>query len=1105
MNLRQKTFLFIFCALVFLFIVFFLLIREVIGDSFQKIEYSNTKLNLLRVKEAINDNLKNLNTTAKDWSDWDDTYNYLKGGCPDYLKKNLIEKTYIDLNLNFIILINIYGEILYSSGFNLKEQKFDPIPHELNKIEYWENNLFFSKSIKNPFIGIISKGKQPFLFTARPVLNSFARGNPSGTLIMGRYLDAMEITKLRNITRLPLEIEIINRENNSQSKISDTLSVAYLNADIIRGEYYLPDIHGQRNIKININQERNINHEWQTTLKYFTFYFLLTGLIFGLIMLIFIEKVVLKKIKKLNSAVSLIGEDNYNLKDITISGKDEIAALVANIKKMLSLLENSQKKFKGLVEQSLVGIYIIKNYKMIYVNPKVEEISGYTSSELLEFDGILDIIHKDDVDFLKKNIYDLEAGNSSGLSDIARVIRKDNKIIFVELFGTAMTVNNEVFVIGVFLDITERKKIEKSLLESEKQYRTIVENTGTSTIIIEDDLTISLINVEFEKLSGYKREEIERKMNLNKFFSEEDSEKMRKYHEMRKFNQNSAPRQYSCTFIDKNGKEHEVLNTVALITESNKSIVSLLDITEIKQISQALIQSEERYKRMTESIQDGLTLIENGRIVYVNSHLSRITGYSREEILSMNFEDFIIPEERERYNIIVKDSIKNSKLPPEFESEIIRKDGTQRYIRNRYSFDKTGGNVLGLFIITTDITEKIKMDERLRKTEALESLGNLAGGVAHDLNNKLGPMVGYPDILLIHIKRIIEKNKIPQSEFLKLEKGINTMKKAAQESADEVQDLLTLARRIQYSLIPTDLNDIVKSIVESPAFLIRKQKNENIVLNIDLKPELMNIKGSETHLNKVMMNIIMNAFDAMPNGGKLSIITDNEYIDKPINAYDDLIPVNEYVTLVIEDTGSGIKPEYLQKIFEPFFTKKTMKQGSGTGLGLAIVYGIVKDHNGFITLKSEYGIGTSFKLYFPATREKIKTTQDLDEIPGGNEFILIVDDDESQREIASQILQTLGYKTHAVKNGRESLTFLADNRADLVLLDMIMEEDFDGLVTYSEILKIRPDQKSVIVSGFSENTRVKEAQKLGVGAFLRKPYTMEKIALVIRSVLDKNS
>ena len=232
--------------------------------------------------------------------------------------------------------------------------------------------------------------------------------------------------------------------------------------------------------------------------------------------------------------------------------------------------------------------------------------------------------------------------------------------------------------------------------------------------------------------------------------------------------------------------------------------------------------------------------------------------------------------------------------------------------------------------------------------------------------------------------------------------------------------------------------------------------------------------------------------------------TENRYIDRPIRGYDD-IDEGDYVTLTVSDTGVGITSEDIGRIFEPFYTKKVMGR-SGTGLGMAVVWGTVKDHKGYIDVQSTEGEGARFTLFFPATREKLPKDQDsvvIDDYMGEGESILVVDDIKEQREIAFTILSELAYSVNIVSSGEEAIEYIKRNSVDLLVLDMIMEPGIDGLDTYKRILEVHPGQRAIIASGFSETERIKEAQKLGAGKYIKKPYTLEKIGLAIREELEK--
>ena len=389
--------------------------------------------------------------------------------------------------------------------------------------------------------------------------------------------------------------------------------------------------------------------------------------------------------------------------------------------------------------------------------------------------------------------------------------------------------------------------------------------------------------------------------------------------------------------------------------------------------------------------------------------------------------------------------------------------------------------------------ERHKLEFQLQRAQKMEAIGTLAGGVAHDLNNVLCGLVGYPQLLLL---------EIPGDSPLR--EAILTIQQSGEKAAEIVQDLLTLARRGVSISVVVNLNNIISDYLRSPEYGKLKAFHPNIHLETNLETDLLNILGSPIHLSKTVMNLVSNAAEAMPDGGEFYITTENRYLDRPVRGYGN-VDEGDYVVLTVSDAGIGISSEDTEKIFEPFYTKKIMGR-SGTGLGMAVVWGTVKDHNGYIDVQSTAGKGTSFTLYFPATRQESaqgKAPLRLEEYNGKGESILIVDDVKEQREIASLMLKKLGYAVKSVASGEEAVDYLKNNSADLLVLDMIMDPGIDGLETYKRILQLHPKQKAIIVSGFSETERVKEIQKLGAGPYLKKPYLLEKIGHAVRLELDK--
>jgi signal transduction histidine kinase/ActR/RegA family two-component response regulator len=390
--------------------------------------------------------------------------------------------------------------------------------------------------------------------------------------------------------------------------------------------------------------------------------------------------------------------------------------------------------------------------------------------------------------------------------------------------------------------------------------------------------------------------------------------------------------------------------------------------------------------------------------------------------------------------------------------------------------------------------EKKSLEEQLARSQKMEALGLLAGGVAHDLNNVMFGLVSYPDYL---------KSKVsPQDPIYR---SLTTICDSGRKAAAIVDELLTLARRGVPATQVLDLNEVIKEALNSAQF----NKLSGIHADVRIVPLISDtplvVKGSPLHLNKITMNLISNAAEALPEGGRVIISTAKCYVDESIRGYSD-VAQGKYALLQVEDNGIGIDEKDLPHIFEPFYTKKIMGR-SGTGLGMAVVWGAVQDHHGFIDIRSTGGTGTVIKVYLPISAESICTPEHsfpTSKYFGNGESILIVDDQREQCDIAAEILTDLGYVVQTVESGEAAVDFFRNQTVDLILLDMIMDPGMDGLETYQQILELHPGQKAIIVSGFSESERVKSARELGASAYVRKPYVIEELGIAIRSALTSD-
>ena len=524
------------------------------------------------------------------------------------------------------------------------------------------------------------------------------------------------------------------------------------------------------------------------------------------------------------------------------------------------------------------------------------------------------------------------------------------------------------------------------------------------------------------------------------------------------------------------------------------------DITARKQAEEALRKSEEKFVKTFQSNPAciGLSRLRDGLVIEANDVMLKLLGYSRDEFIGHSLPELGVwndPADREQLlqTVITEGRSQNREY-------WLRKRSGELLLCNHSAESIRIENETHIIFTFSDLTEQRQaeeerkmLQERLQRAEKMESLGLLAGGVAHDLNNALGILVGYAEFLYESM-----------AEDDPLREDARSILIGGQQAAAIVQDLLTLARRGVQTRTVVQINKIVTEYLKSAEFTKLMPSHPDIRVTAELSDDLLKIAGSPAHLSKTLMNLVSNAAEAITSGGDVIIRTENRYLDRPVSGYEK-VEEGDYVVLTVSDEGKGIAADDMRRIFEPFYTKKVMGR-SGTGLGLSVVWGTVKDHSGYIDVRSSEDRGTTFTLYFPVTRQEIgadEVATPPDEFMGRGESILVVDDVKEQRDLAGRILTRLNYRVARVESGEEAVDYLKTKEADLVVLDMIMDPGIDGFETYRRILEIKPGQRAVIVSGFAETERVAMAQSLGAGAYVRKPYIMAKIGAAIRRELDR--
>ncbi len=492
----------------------------------------------------------------------------------------------------------------------------------------------------------------------------------------------------------------------------------------------------------------------------------------------------------------------------------------------------------------------------------------------------------------------------------------------------------------------------------------------------------------------------------------------------------------------------------------------------------------------------------DGSIEYINQHFQQMYGYTQEDIKDIfSWIDQAYPDQEAKdkakkfWQTDLQRALTEKQAFVTKEKVLKSKDGTSRDIIITFTLieDRI---VISLDDRTTFNSLKNKEQEILFKkarAKKMEAIGLMAGGVAHDLNNILSGIVSYPDLLLL---------QLPSNSELR--KPIEIIQKSGIRAAQVVSDLLTVARGVASPRQAAWINDIIHEFLNSPEMEILRNTHPDVRVEAYLlsDDDQKFIQCSRIHIKKSIMNLLFNAAEAMESGGRIRISSSYATLDED-EIQDEKLTSGEYIVLSVEDDGKGISAEDQEHIFEPFYTKKKMGK-SGTGLGLSIVWNTVQDHNGIIKLKSDTN-GTRFDLYFPVSHQEkilVKSSGHSENVKGNGEKILIVDDEETQLEITSQILKQMNYTPYTAGSGEEALEFLKEHQVDLVLLDMIMGEGLNGRETYEKMIKKRPGLKAIIVSGYAHNTEVDQALKLGVNAYVAKPYSIHQLTQVIRDILD---
>jgi len=645
---------------------------------------------------------------------------------------------------------------------------------------------------------------------------------------------------------------------------------------------------------------------------------------------------------------------------------------------------------------------------------------------------------------------------------------------------------------GIIRDVTQEKELRERLRESEAWYRTVFESYAAAIFVIDADDIISMTNLQARFLSGYEKEEIEGRLKWTDLVHQDDIPMLAESRKKRLETLDETIKTYRIRLKAKEGYKW-VYMSVGFIPALKKTIASLIDITEQVKKEEELRHREMIFRQALEASPLPIILYDTElRPTFLNEAFERLFGWSKEEFLSKGLMVLPhIPEElRSEANEFVQEIYK--KGITQRRTKRFTKDGrTLDVLLTGGAFKDQLGNPMGIIVFLMDITEEERINAQLKQLTKLEAIANVTSGISHDFNNILQAIYGFTQVMLL--------KKTPEDPDYK---RLRAIEESCERARDLIQNLLVFARKAEVRLKPINLNREVKQNVSILERLLPKMIN----IELDLEHELHTISADTTQLQQILLNLSVNARDAMPEGGTLTFRTQNVYLDEDYCKGHLGFEPGEYVLLAVSDTGVGIPKEIRDKIFDPFFTTK--EAGKGTGLGLSIVYGIVKAHKGHINVYSEEGKGTTFKIYFPAILTDEMARKEREEnfhLPmGKGERVLVVDDEESLQDILSETLSKYNYRVMGAMTGEEALRICSEkgNEIALILLDLNMP-GMGGIKCLKELEKTDLKAKVIIISGYAPNGDIKKEVTSRNLPYLLKPFDIPSLMRTIRRLLDE--
>jgi two-component system, cell cycle sensor histidine kinase and response regulator CckA len=789
---------------------------------------------------------------------------------------------------------------------------------------------------------------------------------------------------------------------------------------------------------------------------------------------------------------SFIGSHMNGLRKKLTTSLDELSNANNELQKVNDLIKQSKDRYRSILDNMEEAYYEVDlEGNLSFFNSTAVKNLGYSNEEMMgmNFRRFVDTENAHKV---------FEAYHKVFLTGDAI---KGFDWEFINKYGKKMAVEasvslqrdiqgNPIGFRGVVRDVSTRKQGEEALRKSEEKYRTILESIEEAYFELDLKGNYTFFNDFLCKINGYDRDEL-MGMNYRTYTTSESVQQAYKiYNEI--YLTGKPRNQVSYEIVRKDGKKIVVEMSVALMRDPTGEPIGFRgvgrDVTSRNMAEQALKETAERYRTIFENTATANIIIgEDTTILLANSNFENMTGYSKHELEGkMSWAHFVVEEDLEKmkhYHRMRR--VAPGSVPNSYEFRFTNRKGEVRDLfMNVAVIPGTRESIASII----DITESKNLEEQLTRAQKMEAIGTLAGGIAHDFNNLLMGILGNVSLIRMNFNETD-----PFFDRLK------NVEEYVKRGSDLTKQLLGFARGGKYEVKPTDLGDFIHKSSE----MFGRTRKE-ISIHYSIQDGLWPVEVDKGQMEQVLLNLYVNAWQAMPEGGDLYLSVENAELDEmSLSPYD--IKPGEFVKVTVRDTGIGMDETTKAHIFEPFFTTK--ERGRGTGLGLASAYGIIKNHGGFISVESKTNRGTSFIIYLPASDKEVEDEyRPEDEVQKGNETVLLIDDEEMILDIGSKMLETLGYKVMTAAGGKLGVKIYEQNcgKIDLVILDMIMP-GFSGAVTFESLRRIDPSVRVLLSSGYSIEGQAKEIMQDGCRGFIQKPFSMTELSRKIRRTLHKKS